>query len=1192
MLDVIQRIRRRRRLVEGAVLALSAGAFLLALIAAAVAIDWRLGWTHPILRWIPPLIALAAVGAALLALSRQLLARRRLRDEAREVDRNIPALEERWCTVTELSGARRDPALNGSPELIRKVIEEAASMQNQVRLEAIVPARTLRWPAMFCGAAVVLFGISGFSVGGHLGTLLARFFEPWRAISLTRVETPSAPQQIPRASPYEIRAELAGRVPTVATLLLRDPSGAIRSVSLPVQKTADVTAVSHRMPQVDEPFSYQIRAGDAETPWVQVQPVDRPKLGQFAVRIVWPAYTKRPATTWDKLPASAHALRGSQFQMEFSADQPLTLAALEIAREPKAERLPLESTGSQRYRFATELQKAFQFQILAENAFGLRNATAECRIEVDEDQPPEVRILESSQQVALTAEETLHIDFEAKDDFGVEAAEIVATTRKEGEEPRETIIPIELGAKAGDTAMKKSVELDLSRLGLDAKTQLSYAIRVRDNRNEAMSAQPSENAAQKPGENTTAQKSSPQESPENPMTKRTLDLACQSCSSPKEVRIEKFSGSYDGTARRKKSIAIDAVLQALRKATTDALARTEGAAASLSEAAALDTPRTAWVHAGLAHVQDGKRHAENLKKESAGTPYAFFAVQTDGLVKGGLDPAAEKLRGALAGKPARENLDAAAVSLRWVLSTLDGLTKQYTSLKEVQKAEDLLQEIKEMHLVFLEDMPKWLKAGAPSSPYSRRMLEVDAAFAKAYEEFLRKRRDIYMQLAELLAKHPELQARFLDASKTSTTLYRDELMKLKGEQAALQVLTDAAEKGPKNESTSEALWAARLQKLRTQAATQATQFAKTAATWMPAEYAPDLRAELETSASEMAASVWRASGPGAAAPEVAQAISKVDAFEDAVAKAGNVHGKNSAFVRNRFEDIDKLRAALEQTSRLALLMEGKKVPEALHASQAQLNSQTSALATRIQQESISLIGLGPEVREAVSKFDDQFKHDVLTPQGHAAEALRAKSLRPATQSQGSAAAGLENAVVALDDFIQKAIRRMDEASAKRAVGGSPTPPTLEALLKSLEEEKREAMSLGISCQPLNIQVQTDWQQPGGNQAAAAAMQQKRGESARESASAAAREAARAQEQANKRAKELSRQLETALVSKTAQGMAKGDKNADWNTVPSELRASLLQERGQPPPKRYENAIRQYFKSIAETPAQGSAPAAP
>jgi hypothetical protein len=1189
MLNTITKVRRRHRLMEGAAIGLIAGAIMLVLIGLTVAIDWRFAWTSQVARWIPLLIAMLIGAGTLIVLARKLGRRISLKDEARRIDRTIPALEERWSTVTELSTTKRDTTLKGSPELIAKVAEEASAFEPQVHPETIIPTESLRRPALLCASAAVIFGFSAVGVAGHLGTLLHRFIAPWQPVTLTRLELTDTPQRVLRQSPLDIQATLTGRMPKQASLLIRDEHGAIRTIDMPIKSDVTGAGIAHRVAQVDESFAYQIRAGDAVTDWVSVKPIDRPQLQGIAVRLTWPAYTNRPVSTWDSLPANIRALRGCDFELKFSADQPLTRAVLEVSRDSKATHLPLESPGPQQYRYAAALAETMHFQIVGENEFGLRNNTAECHIEVVDDQPPEVKILESSQHVALNPDETLRIDFEAKDDFGVNQAEIVATTKKEGEEPQETIIPIDLRAQAGAAELKKSVDLDLKQFKLDAKTELSYAVRVRDNRSEATSATPSKDTG---ASQTAANSAKPtQQPPGNDMTKRNLDIACQSCSASKEVHIEKFSGAYDGKARDKKSIAIDGVLQSLRKAATDALTRTEEAASGLNEAAALDLPRATLTRAALAQTEEGKRLANNLKKESEGSPYAFFGIQTDAIVKGGLDPAAAKLGEALTVQPAKAKLDDAAVSLRWVIATLDELTKQYVSLKEVQKAQDLLQQIKEMHLVFLEDMPKWLKAAGASSPYSRKMLEVDAAFAKAYEEFLRKRRDVYMQLAELLAKHPELQARFLEASKASTTLFRDELMRLKTEQDSLHSLTSLTN-DPDASATS---WQTRIEKLQVAVTAQASQFSNAAKTWLPADFDAEIKSKLENGANEVSKAAIRATAIAPGGVELEQALAKLDDFEDTVAKVSNSAGRNSSYARNRFEDIDKLRGSLEQTRRFTQLVGERKFGEALSAAQSGLNTETLSAATKIQQEAISLIGLGNEVHEAAKNFDYVLEHEVKTPQSRAVEALQAQTYSPALESQKTAATGLERSVEALDDFIQKAIHRMDEANAKRGPGAPPSgAPSLEALLRSLEEEKRSAMSLGISCQPMNIQVQTDWQQPGGNPAAGAAKAQKRAEAAQANAEAAAREAARAQEQANRRAKELSKQLETALVSHTAPGTATvpSDKNAHWNTVPSELRASLLQERGLTPPKRYENAIRQYFKSIAETPSDGTAPRNP
>jgi hypothetical protein len=52
--------------MESAMVGLSAGAFLLALIGAAIAIDWRFAWTNQALRWTPLLIAMAIGGSGIL----------------------------------------------------------------------------------------------------------------------------------------------------------------------------------------------------------------------------------------------------------------------------------------------------------------------------------------------------------------------------------------------------------------------------------------------------------------------------------------------------------------------------------------------------------------------------------------------------------------------------------------------------------------------------------------------------------------------------------------------------------------------------------------------------------------------------------------------------------------------------------------------------------------------------------------------------------------------------------------------------------------------------------------------------------------------------------------------------------------------------------------------------------------------
>ncbi len=169
MLAKFQAIRRRRQGIAIAALALTGGALLLALVAAAVALDWHFGWSRPAARWVPPLISFGIVFAVWGGLARRLKLTQPVRRDAREIDRAIPGLEERWSTVAELSGARRDPALAGSPELIARVIAEAEAFAGRVRPGAVIPAARLRRPAAGFAAGMAMLAVAGFCVSGISG---------------------------------------------------------------------------------------------------------------------------------------------------------------------------------------------------------------------------------------------------------------------------------------------------------------------------------------------------------------------------------------------------------------------------------------------------------------------------------------------------------------------------------------------------------------------------------------------------------------------------------------------------------------------------------------------------------------------------------------------------------------------------------------------------------------------------------------------------------------------------------------------------------------------------------------------------------------------------------------------------------------------------------------------------------------
>ena len=107
LLKKLTLVRQRKLLVGICVAGLVALAVLMAAMSGAMFIDWTFTLFEPSWRMILLLGALCAAGATLLFCIVWTIRRsQKLTTIAGDVDRELPELEERWSTVTDISGSR------------------------------------------------------------------------------------------------------------------------------------------------------------------------------------------------------------------------------------------------------------------------------------------------------------------------------------------------------------------------------------------------------------------------------------------------------------------------------------------------------------------------------------------------------------------------------------------------------------------------------------------------------------------------------------------------------------------------------------------------------------------------------------------------------------------------------------------------------------------------------------------------------------------------------------------------------------------------------------------------------------------------------------------------------------------------------------------------------------------------------
>ncbi len=163
--------------------------------------------------------------------------------------------------------------------------------------------------------------------------------------------------------------------------------------------------------------------------------------------------------------------------------------------------VPLTADADGWLRWKTTLKEGFTFAPILTESRGLTNRRApKCQVTVYPDKPPAVKVVTPDDKLAVRPDDTIQIAFTATDDVGIGMAELLvydeAAPAVGGEPVPIAAIPIPLGDQQGARSVQDSVDLDLSKFVVEDGSELSYEIRVREDRGGAASqtsSQPSAN---------------------------------------------------------------------------------------------------------------------------------------------------------------------------------------------------------------------------------------------------------------------------------------------------------------------------------------------------------------------------------------------------------------------------------------------------------------------------------------------------------------------------------------------------------------------------------------------------------------------------------------------------------------------------------------------------------------------------
>ncbi len=468
-------------------------AVLIAAMVFAMIIDW--GFTlfstgvRTVLTVSSILLAVAALVGTLIP---RLLTLFRWTRAANNVDEEIPELEERWTTVASFSESDHQPKTEAEKAMLRQVTSEAVAMGQLVRPAQVVRPTVLRPAGLalgVCGLGLAVFLSINWS---QTSILLQRFWSPTANITATQLESLTGNMEIPRGEPLDLVTRLTGLSRGSAMLEMKTGNEIFDTFELKPDEDQENSFVHHLT--VNQSFRYRTQSGDGRTPWHTVTVIDYPGFGEVQFIVSAPEYVDRPTFEKTLIPSRVKVIQGSQLDLRIKPidvldrlELLLTIDADNPDEEPTEKLLTLTPDADGWYQFETQLLKDISLRPILFNSHGLTNEDRHvCRIQVIPDKAPVARIITPTDEMVVAVDDVIEIKFEAHDDHGIATAELVVydeSATKEGGEPK--IIsrqPIPLDDQQLEKHILATTQLDLSKLNIEKGKNISYAIRVTDNR--------------------------------------------------------------------------------------------------------------------------------------------------------------------------------------------------------------------------------------------------------------------------------------------------------------------------------------------------------------------------------------------------------------------------------------------------------------------------------------------------------------------------------------------------------------------------------------------------------------------------------------------------------------------------------------------------------------------------------------
>jgi len=334
------------------------------------------------------------------------------------VERQAPSLQETLISSMQFERALDAGRTFESQDLMRAVVADARHRVAAMPFANALDARRVRNFAARAAGVLLVFAVWG-GLDGHGLWLWAR-----RNLALSAVEWPrytslhfvgadAGVVRLPQGDPLTVRVAASGEVPDQVYLRTRSHSGEVEVEQM--SRTGD-GEYTRTIETLIEDAELVAEGGDGFSAPLRVQIVERPRIEEFTVDVVFPAYMNKAPERVPLTEGEVRLLRGSELRLAAKSHKPVVEAFALFAEQ----KVPLERDGDHAFHGALTPRTSglLVVDVIDRDQLGA-GAPPRLQVRVVDDKAPTIDFKLRGISSLVTPQVAIPGDLKVKDDFGV-----------------------------------------------------------------------------------------------------------------------------------------------------------------------------------------------------------------------------------------------------------------------------------------------------------------------------------------------------------------------------------------------------------------------------------------------------------------------------------------------------------------------------------------------------------------------------------------------------------------------------------------------------------------------------------------------------------------------------------------------------------------------------------------------------